>query len=217
VCSSDLILDAELTRSLPPNLTAASALDALCHAVEALSSTMATPMSNALAHNAVGAILENLPTGFEDGQNIHAREALLVAASMAGAAFINAGLGVVHALAHSLGALKRVPHGVACAVLLPHAVRFNIAHEPACCAGVAQAMGIDTTHLGARMACEAASAALDRLLEKLGLPAQIRNLGVAREDFPAICDLALTDTCLRTNPRTISRAEELVPLLEAAY
>jgi alcohol dehydrogenase len=211
------ILDAKLTLSLSPTLTASTGLDALCHAVEALCSTLATPMSNALAHNAVGTILENLSTVFNNAQNIHARQAMLVAASMAGAAFINSGLGVVHALAHALGALKGIPHGMACTVFLSHSLRFNIAHEPARCAGVAHAMGIDTAHLGVHMACEAASAALDRLLEKLELPAAIRNLGINREDFRAIAELAVADACLRTNPRTVLRAEELLPLLEAAY
>ncbi|MDQ7778950.1 MAG: iron-containing alcohol dehydrogenase [Planctomycetota bacterium] len=211
------ILDAELTVSMPPKLTATAGLDALCHSVEALVSKSATPFSNALAHESMGVIIENLSVCCEDGGNVKAREAMLIAASMAGAAFVNAGLGIIHSLAHAIGAVTNMPHGTLCGALLPHCVRFNVAREPESCAPVAHAMGIDTSHLGPRMACEAASAAVDRLVEKLGLPTKLRDVGVKREDFPRIAELALVDPCLKTNPRAITRADELLPLMESAY
>ena len=114
------VLDPELTLSLPPQITACTGMDALTHAVEAYTNLLYnTPETHRLALSAVQAIFRYLPRAFSDGQDVTARQAMLTASYQAGFAFTRAGVGNVHALAHALGGLYGIPHGMACAVLLP--------------------------------------------------------------------------------------------------
>ena len=120
------ILDPALTSSLPPKLTATTGMDALTHAVEAYTSIQKNPVSDAFAVKAIELIAENLPVACREGANVDARTSLALGSLLAGAAFSNAMVGIVHALGHSLGGLCHIPHGQAMMMLLPHCVRFNL-------------------------------------------------------------------------------------------
>ena len=120
------ILDPALTSSLPPKLTATTGMDALTHAVEAYTSIQKNPVSDAFAVKAIELIAENLPVACREGANVDARTSLALGSLLAGAAFSNAMVGIVHALGHSLGGLCHIPHGQAMMMLLPHCVRYNL-------------------------------------------------------------------------------------------
>jgi len=140
------ILDPELTRSMPPSLTAATAMDALSHAVEALTGSQSSPYSDALALQAVGLIVGNVQVAADDGENMSARGALMVAANLAGLAFNHSMVGCGHGMAHALGGLYGIPHGVANALVLRQALEYNFPYiedklaawnkpsTPSCCA-----------------------------------------------------------------------------------
>ncbi len=195
------ILDPELSVSMPPRVTAATGMDAMTHAVEALLATNASPLTDALAAGAARDILEWLPRAVADGRNLEARGRMLLAASAAGIAFSNAGVGIVHACAHGCGALRGVPHGVANAILLPHGARFNRAAQHPLLRSV----------LG-----EDAPDRLARLVRDAGLPTRLRDAGVRAEDLPALAEYAESDGAMIFNTREASR-DDLLALLKAAY
>lgn len=120
------ILDPALTISLPPKLTATTGMDALTHAIEAYTSIQKNPVSDAFAESAVRLIQENLFRACTQGTNVDARISLALGSLLAGAAFSNAMVGIVHAIGHSLGGLHHIPHGQAMMLLLPHCIDYNI-------------------------------------------------------------------------------------------
>jgi alcohol dehydrogenase len=120
------ILDPALTATLPPLLSATTAIDALTHAVEAYTSIQKNPVSDAFAKEALQLIYRNIPIACREPQNTEARMSLALGSLMAGAAFSNAMVGIVHAIGHALGGLYHVPHAQAMTILLPHCVHFNI-------------------------------------------------------------------------------------------
>ena len=134
------VLDPDLTRSLPPGITAATGMDALVHAIEAYTCKAANPISDALALRAVALVAGALPVVVKDGGNAEARSDMLLASLLAGLAFGNADVGAVHCLGESLGGLYDTPHGVACAVFLPYVLEFNLVADPTKHATVARAL-----------------------------------------------------------------------------
>ena len=124
------IVDTDLMMSAPKGLTSASGIDALTHALEAYASVMATDYTDGLALKAIKGVFQNLPTAYEDGTNVKAREAMANASTMAGMAFANAFLGVCHSMAHKLGSYHHLPHGVANALLITEVMRFNADPTP---------------------------------------------------------------------------------------
>jgi aldehyde dehydrogenase (NAD+) len=211
------ILDPELLRSLPPRITAFTGLDAVTHAVEALHSLQAAPLTDALALHALRLASSYLPVCVEHGEDLAARGQMQIAATLAGQAFSNAMVGVVHALAHSLGALFGVPHGLANAVVLPHAMRFNL---PACAeryALVAEALGVRTPAMGAEQAAGAAVEALARLVGQVGLPVRLRDIAVPQSGLRRCAELALSDGSIVYNPRSVSDPGQAMEILQAAW
>lgn len=188
------LLDPEVTVSMPPKLTAATGMDAMTHAVESLLASNASPITDALAWHAMREIYEALPAAVRNGKDLDARARMLFASTMAGAAFSNAGVGVVHACAHALGALKSVHHGVANSVMLPHGVRFNGA---------------------GRLGPEAADR-LAGLAKDCGLPARLRDVGVGESDLDALAEYAAGDGSLITNPREAT-VDDLREMFGRAY
>ncbi len=135
------VLDPRMTSSLPTKLTAATAMDALTHAVEAFISVQKNPLSDAYAATAVRLIVENLPVVLQDGSNGQGRLALAGAACFAGIAFSNAMVGMVHALGHAAGALCGIHHGTAMNIFLPHGLEYNLEKKTARHCGSALALG----------------------------------------------------------------------------
>lgn len=195
------INDPLLMMAKPPALTAATGMDALTHAVEAYVSTIATPVTDSAALMAIKLISENLRTAVANGSNFEARDAMAYAEFLAGMAFNNASLGYVHAMAHQLGGLYNLPHGVCNAILLPHVERFNLIASPKRFADIAVAMGENIDGLSVREAADKAIAAIEKLSADIGIPAGLTGLGVKETDIKTMAENAMKDACSLTNPR----------------
>ena len=211
-----VILDAALTVSLPPVPTAGSGMDALTHAVEAAVSLFGNPATEALALQAVRLIAPALPRAIAAGDDLAARHDLLLASFLAGMAFSNSSCGIAHSLAESLGGFYRMPHGIANALVLPDVMAFNAGAAPHQLALVAQALGAGAAGLTDEEAAAAAAAAVRRLRDGLPLPRALRDLGVPREDLPALAAAAAAVAPESGNPKDASE-QQLLALLENVW
>lgn len=195
------INDPLLMMGMPAGLTAATGMDALTHAVEAYVSTIATPITDACAIKAIELIADNLRQAVANGQDIEARDKMAYAEYLAGMAFNNASLGHVHAMAHQLGGYYDLPHGVCNAILLPHVSRFNLIAKLERYADIAVALGENIEGLSVRDAAEKALTAIQVLSGDVGIPANLTELGVKKEDLKIMAENAQKDACGATNPR----------------
>ncbi len=212
------ILDPLLTVKLPPTLTAATGMDALTHAIEAIHSVSSSPVTDALALHAIELIGDNLRECVHHGANLDARMSLLVASNLAGQAIANAFLGSVHALAHSVGAHARVHHGTANAIILPHVMKQNLAKGPAACAGRYALVG-RSLKVPAGSDEEMALRAIQRIeamLREIALPQRLRDAGVRSDQKNAIIAGALDDISHKSNPLTMT-PELFGELFDAAW
>ena len=196
------INDPLLMVGMPPSLTAATGMDALTHAVEAYVSTIATPITDGCALNAIKLIARWLRPAVANGSNIDARDKMAYAEYLAGMAFNNASLGYVHAMAHQLGGFYNLAHGVCNAVLLPDVCEFNLIACPERYADIAVALGEDISGLPEMAAAEKAVAAMRRLARDVGIPKNLAVLGVKAADLETMAGNAKKDACQLTNPRT---------------
>ncbi len=216
-CLVDIAVnDPVLMVNMPKGLTAATGMDALTHAVEAYVTAGAYDWSDTLALKAIKLIGESLRDAVADGQNMEARNKMAWGQFIAGQAFSNCGLGYVHSMAHQLGAVYDLPHGVCNAVLLPYVEEFN---APVCgdkFRDVAEALGVDTTGMSTEEANKAAIEAIKKLSTDVGIPAGLKELGARPEDFETMAKKALADVCTGGNPRSVN-LEETVKIYEAAY
>lgn len=201
------IIDAELMYSLPKSLTAATGMDALTHAIEGYITQGAWELSDMFEIEAIRMISRYLPVAVEDPQNPEGRNGMAVAQYVAGMAFSNVGLGLVHGMAHPLGALFDIPHGVANAVLLPTVMEFNMPYCIAKYRKIAEAMGVDTSSMNDNEAAQAACDAVKQLSQKVGIPATLTALGIKAENIPALTEQAINDVCTPGNPRQVTAEE----------
>ena len=210
--------DTDFMSSMPPKLTAATGMDALTHAIEAALSKNANPLTDKDAYWAMQAIVQNLPRAVANGQDEAARTMMAYAENVAGMAFSNAGLGMVHAMAHALGGHYNLPHGVCNAVLLPYVLAFN-SRSPVCrerFMTIAAAMGLQGTFTP-DTAAPAVIQFVRQLSAGVGIPANLAQLNkVNPADFAALAELALHDTCMSTNQITPTR-DEVVAVYTAAF
>lgn len=196
------VSDAALMTGMPPGLTAATGMDALTHAIEAYVSTNASPVTDCKAVKAVELIAGSLKTAYSDGTDLKSREAMVYAEYLAGIAFNNASLGYVHALAHQLGGLYNLPHGLCNAILLPAVMEFNLPAAVTKYADLACAAGINTVGLPAEASARQFITQVAQLNKDLGLPARLYELrGFNAADIPRLAENALKDVCCLTNPR----------------
>lgn len=198
------IVDPELMYSLPKGLTAATGMDALTHAIEGYITKGAWVMSDMYELQAIKMIAENLPLAVEEPRNPVGREGMALAQYIAAQAFSNVGLGLVHGMAHPMGSLFDVPHGVANALLLPTIMEFN---KPCCIKKfgvIAQTMGVDTTGMTDDEAAQAAVDAVKALSIRVGIPQHMSELGIKASDIDALADQALADVCTPGNPRDVT-------------
>lgn len=196
------ILDPEVTATMPPKLTAFTGIDALTHCIEAYTSCVGFPPADALAIHGIKMISRSLRTAVNDGQNLKAREEMLVASMMGGTAFSHNGLGACHAMAHQVSAFYDTPHGLANAILLPYIMRFNLSTNLQKFADIAEAMGADIRDLSVQQAAEKALELVEQLTEELGVPKYLDEVGATKTDIPAMVERAMNDNPLRTNPRS---------------
>ncbi len=196
------INDPLLMVGMPPALTAATGMDALTHAVEAYVSVAATPLTDSAALMAIKLVANYLRAAVANGQNLEARDKMAYAEYLAGMAFNNAGLGYVHAIAHQLGGLYNLPHGVCNAILLPHVEAFNIIACPERFVDVAVAMGENVQGLSARDAADKAISAIKKLSADISIPSGLAQLNANEKDFEVMAGNAMKDICSLFNPRT---------------
>ena len=210
------IIDAELMAAMPRGLTAATGMDALTHAIEGYITKGAWTLTDMFELKAVELIARRLPAAVENGADTEAREGMAVAQYIAGMGFSNVGLGLVHGMAHPLGAFYDIPHGVANALLLPYVMQYNMESSLVKFGDVARAMGVDTAGMGTRQAAQAAVDAVRTLAVRVGIPQRLSSLGVREEDLPRLAASALADVCTPGNPRDTS-AEEILALYREAF
>lgn len=199
------IIDAELMYSLPKGLTAATGMDAMTHAIEGLITKAAWEMSDMFELKAIEMIHKYLPMAVNDPKNPEGRNGMAVAQYIAGMAFSNVGLGVDHGMAHPLSALFDVPHGVACAMLLPTVMRFN---APVCLKKyeqIAKAVGVWQEGMTLEQAADAACKAIEDLSAVVGTNKHLTDLGITEKDIPALAEQAINDVCTPGNPREVSK------------
>ena len=205
------IIDAELMYTLPRSLTAATGMDALTHAIEGYITRGAWAMSDMMEIEAIRMIARHLPVAVEHPDNVEAREGMALAQYIAGMAFSNVGLGLVHGMAHPMGSLHDVPHGVANALLLPTIMEFNRESSLDKYRSIAEAMGVDTSRMSREEAAMAAVKAVRDLAIKVGIPQHHNDLGITADDIPALAAQAFEDVCTPGNPRDVT-LEEIVEL-----
>ena len=211
------IIDCELMYSMPKGLTAATGMDALTHAIESYITPGAWTMSDMFEMKAIELIARHLKNAVDNGTDTVAREGMAEAQYIAGMGFSNVGLGIVHSMAHPLGAFYDTPHGVANALLLPYVMEYNAqsAARPKYLA-IARAMGVDTTDMCVDDGVAAAVGAVRALSLSIGIPQRLHEIGVKREDIPALAVAAYNDVCTGGNPRPTS-VEDIAVLYETAY
>ncbi|MBN2497178.1 MAG: iron-containing alcohol dehydrogenase [Deltaproteobacteria bacterium] len=205
---SAAICDPELTYGLPPRITAETGMDALSHNLEAYLARGYHPMADAIALAGVAMVAGNLPKAVANGRDAAARAEMMMASTMGAVAF-QKGLGVIHSLAHPLSSVSGLSHGLANAIMMPHALRFNAASVPERIVEIARALGADDH------SPEGAAAAVEALLQRIGLPARLGQAGVQSAQIEQLVDKAMQDGCHGCNPRTCS-ASDMKALFEAA-
>ena len=202
------ILDASLTLGLPPAVTAATGIDAMVHAIEAYTSRLhKNPLSDMLATRALSLLSGNLLTACNDGQDLAARQAMLLGAMLAGQAFSNAPVAAVHALAYPIGGLFHVPHGLSNALVLPHVLRFNLSHAAPLYAQLAAILKPGITGSDEARANALIDAMQDMALAT-GIARTLREVGIAASDLDRLADEAMLQTrLLGNNPREVTRQD----------
>lgn len=205
------IIDAELMYSLPKSLTASTGMDAMTHAIEGLITKGAWELSDMFEIKAIEMIHKYLPIAVNEPTNPVGRDGMAVAQYVAGMAFSNVGLGVDHGMAHPLSALHDIPHGVACAMLLPTVMKFNAPAALPKYVDIAKALGVYKDGMTQQEAAAAACAEIDNLSRLVGIPTHLSELGITEKDIDALADQAIVDVCTPGNPREVTR-DDIVAL-----
>lgn len=210
------VVDAEMMSSMPKGLTAATGMDALTHAMEGYITKGAWTLTDMFELKAIELIFKFLPEAVANPSSIEAREGMATAQYIAGMGFSNVGLGIVHGMAHPLGAFYNIPHGVANALLLPYILEFNAPAALPKYRDMAGAIGIDTSKMSDEEAAKAVVDAVRELSIKIGIPQKLSELNVKTEDFPALAQAAFIDVCTPGNPRDVT-VDDLLALYKKAY
>ncbi len=218
------VIDANLTLTVPPAVTAATGMDVLTHAIEALVSKNSTDFSDSAAEKAIKLVRSNLLTVYNEPDNLKARQAMHNASCLAGIAFNNAGLGLNHGMAHALGAKFHIPHGKANAILLPYVMGFNagcfdgLNENAVAYARIARLIRVDSESV--RTSALNLIRTIKKTNEQLGIPKSVSELGISREEFKEALDSmaedALRDRCTVTNPRECT-VEEIKQIYTHCY
>lgn len=195
----------------PAALTAATGMDALTHAIETIVTPGAYPVSDATALAAVKIIFDYLPRAVENGHDIEAREQMVYAVFLAGIAFSNAGLGNVHAMAHQLGGVYDLPHGLCNAMLLPYVEEENAKYVPEKFVSIARTLGYNVEGRSEEECATFVVNALKELSRKVNIPETLGELGVKDVDFNLLADNAIKDICAPGNPVEFTK-EQIIEL-----
>lgn len=189
------LVDPELTLSIPPRITAYTGMDAFVQALESYVTKTSNPITDTLALQAIEVIFHNLPEAVQEGGNIEVREKMALGSLLSAMAFSNSGLGAVHGLAHPIGAHFGVPHGLACAVLLPHVVGFNLKVRYEKFSQLAEKIGVEKTE---NLPC-----IMKKFLQRIGIPLDFRDYEITETDFSTIIAESRSSS-MSKNPRQAS-------------
>lgn len=209
-----VIADPELTVGLPRGLTAATGMDALTHNLEAYLATNFHPICDGIALEGIKLVSNNLRRVVEDGTDLEARGNMLVAAMMGAIAF-QKGLGVTHSLAHPLSTVSGLHHGLANAIMLPHAMDFNRQISVDRLIDVASALGVETKSLSPNEGAQAAIDQVAMLCQDIGIPQHLGQVGVKADQIPILAEQAIQDTCHHLNPR-VCTLQDMTNIYSAA-
>ena len=202
------IVSPQMTLKCPASITAASGIDALVHAVEAVLSVNASPLTDALAYKAIELISASLVKAYRTPDDIQAREGMANGSLMAGLAFGNAGVGAVHALAYPLGGKYNMAHGVSNALLLPHVMEFNklVSYEKFSLIG--KSMGLAMSETDHKKNADVVIAEMKRLCKEVDIPEGLRSFGIELEDIPWLASEAIKiERLLKNNPKQLTEKE----------
>ena len=211
------IIDPELMYSMPKGLTACTGMDALTHAIESYITPGAWEMTDMMELKAIELIAKHLKNAVDNGKDPVAREGMAYAQYIAGMGFSNVGLGIVHSMAHPLGARFDTPHGLANALLLPYVMEYN-AESPAApkYINIAKAMGVDTEGMTEQEGVQAAIKAVKDLAVSVNIPQHLNEINIPKEALPQLSIDAFNDVCTGGNPRPTS-IEDIEKLYNIAY
>ncbi|MHD0317636.1 lactaldehyde reductase [Fusobacterium sp. THCT1E2] len=209
------IVDAELMASMPPKLIASTGMDALTHAIEGYITKGAHTISDMFEIKSIELIAKHLRGAVAD-RNMEDMDGMSIAQYVAGMGFSNVGLGIVHSMAHPLGAVFDVPHGVANALLLPIVMEFNMSACIDKYGDIARAMGVNTTGLSKEEAAKAAVEAVRKLSKDISIPQTLREINIKKEDLSRLAKDALADVCTGGNPKDVV-LEDIEKLYTRAY
>jgi alcohol dehydrogenase class IV len=201
------LIDPETTLTMDPELTAATAMDALTHAIEAYVSSAHFSVTDVHALRAVRLVREYLVRVIESPRDVQLRDKIMLSCLHAGLAFSNAILGAVHAMAHSLGGYFDFAHGDCNALLLDSVIYYNFQAVPDRYRDIAGQMGISTENKSHSQVREELTESIVDLRREAGMNYTLSGLGLKREDIPVLAEMAINDACMLTNPRELSVAE----------
>jgi alcohol dehydrogenase class IV len=215
--ASVAIVDPELTISMPPRITAATGMDALCHGIETYTSLAATPISDLIAKECITLVSRSLRNAIFNGKDVEARSDMSLGSFYGGLGLTNASVTAVHALSFPLGADYHVAHGEANAVMLPYVMRFNCLGNMKRFAEIAGLMGEKVESLSFRQAAEKSADAVETLMKDIRVPYHLRDLKIPREAIPSMAERALTvQRLLGNNPRAIA-LKDIIEIYDQAY
>lgn len=200
------VYDPDITRSTPPRVSAETGMNCLAHGIEAAWSPYRTPEAEAVALACIERVADSLPRVVQSPDDLGARNEMLIAAVLGGRCLHNAQMGVHHGLSQLLGGRTGIPHGLANALVLPHAMAFNAEAVPEELRRIGRALGDEDDPVGA----------VTRLRERIGLPSGLSDVGVEDEDLAAVARMSQANHSVRANPRPVSEADALA-ILEAAW
>lgn len=216
------VLDPRMTMTLPKKITASTGMDAFCHAIESYTCLQKNPMSDAYSTAAMELIRDNLIKAVKNGNDKKVRLAMANASLMAGVAFSNSMVGIIHAIGHSLGAVSRVPHGDAMSILIPHCMKFNKNILEKEYAKMLLYIGGEEiyTNTPKEKRADKTIECIEKLLKELnkisGLPTKLSEAKVKKEDFGIIAEKSLNDGAMIVNPKQVGYAD-VVAILEKAF
>jgi len=212
VCS---IIDPDLMQGMPQSLAASTGMDALTHAMEGYTTKAAWLIPDMFHINAMALIYKNLEKAANEKDNI-AVEKMAYAQYIAGMGFSNVGLGIVHSMAHSLGAYFDTPHGVANAILLPHVLKFNGQVCPDLFRNMGRAFGLNMENLSDEEAVDKVVNAVSDLSKRLNIPKNLREVGIPENQLRTLAEQAINDPCTPGNPRNVT-VDDIEKIYREAY
>lgn len=212
-----VIYDPELTLDLSPELTASTGINAFAHCIEALYSRTRNPLSSAAALDGIRHIYGALLGCVQDGNNIPVRTEMLLGSHLAGLSLASVSMGIHHGVCHVLGGTANLPHGVANAIILPHAIRFNADATVTELLPAVRVLGISENGISPTGVIEAMADAVSEWIRRMNLPQRLRDAGVDQSDLPNLAQIAFQSRTVQNNPKPVKDVTQIEALLRQAW